>query len=186
MTGSTAYTLTVNSGKDWNNTAITSNSTASFTSPGAPPTVVLAAGRSPTTILVKFSSTMASSSMTNATNYVISGGGSVASASSANNTSVTLDGFLADKLGFTPPPYPGSLKVTGLGGCELTAVLEFQDGTSPWYYVMVPNADWPATGTAPSIVFRYPDDSKNLYTNGIQLPGARHHQRVLDRLRRSA
>jgi hypothetical protein len=77
---------------------------------------------------------------------------------------------LATKLGFTPPPYPSSLKVTGVSGCELTAVLEFQDGTCPWYYVMIPNADWPATGTAPSVVFRYPDDSKNLYTNGIQLP----------------
>jgi hypothetical protein len=77
---------------------------------------------------------------------------------------------LATKLGFTPPPYPSSLKVTGVGGCELTAVLEFQDGVCPWYYVMIPNADWPATGTAPSIVFRYPDDSKNIYTNGIQLP----------------
>jgi len=77
---------------------------------------------------------------------------------------------LATKLGFTPPPYPGSLKVTGVGGCELTAMLEFQDGACPWYYVMIPNADWPATGTAPSIVFRYPDESKNIYTNGIQLP----------------
>jgi Glycosyl hydrolases family 8 len=77
---------------------------------------------------------------------------------------------LTTKLGFTPPPYPSSLKVTGVGGCELTAVLEFQDGTCPWYYVMIPNADWPATGTTPSVVFRYPDDSKNLYTNGIQLP----------------
>ncbi len=77
---------------------------------------------------------------------------------------------LATKLGFTPPPYPSSLKVTGVGSCELTAMLEFQDGTCPWYYVLIPNADWPATGTAPSIVFRYPDESKNLYTNGIQLP----------------
>jgi len=77
---------------------------------------------------------------------------------------------VATKLGFTPPPYPSSLKVTGVGSCDLTAMLEFQDGTCPWYYVMVPNASWPATGTAPSIVFRYPDEAKNLYTNGIKLP----------------
>jgi hypothetical protein len=74
------------------------------------------------------------------------------------------------KLGFAPPPYPSSLKVTGVGGCELTAMLEFQDGTCPWYYVMIPNANWPATGTAPQIVFRYPDESKGLFSNGIQLP----------------
>jgi hypothetical protein len=77
---------------------------------------------------------------------------------------------VATKLGFTPPPYPSSLKVTGVGGCELTALLEFQDGTCPWYYVMIPNADWPASGTEPSIVFRYPDESKGLFTNGITLP----------------
>ncbi len=77
---------------------------------------------------------------------------------------------VATKLGFTPPPYPSSLKVTGIGQCELTAMLEYQDGTCPWYYVMIPNADWPASGTLPSIVFRYPDESKGLYTNGITLP----------------
>ena len=76
----------------------------------------------------------------------------------------------ATTLGFTVPPYPSSLKVTGVGGCNLTALLEYQDGSCPWYYVMIPNADWPATGTAPQIVFRYPDESKGLYTNGIQLP----------------
>jgi len=75
----------------------------------------------------------------------------------------------ATKMGFTVPPYPSSLKVTGLT-CEMVAVLEFQDGTCPWYYVMIPNSAWPATGTAPKIVFRYPDESKSLYTNGIQLP----------------
>jgi hypothetical protein len=75
-----------------------------------------------------------------------------------------------DKLGFTVPPYPSSLKVTGLPGCELVALLEFQDGSCPWYYVMIPNAAWPATGNGPSIVFRYPDESKGLYTPGIALP----------------
>ena len=77
---------------------------------------------------------------------------------------------VATKLGFTPPPYPSSLKVTGVGSCELTAMLEYQDGTCPWYYVMIPNAAWPATGTTPTAVFRYPDESKGLYTNGIKLP----------------
>jgi hypothetical protein len=77
---------------------------------------------------------------------------------------------VATKLGFTPPPYPSSLKVTGLSGCEMTANLEFQDGVCPWYYVMIPNSVWPASGTEPSIVFRYPDESKGLFTNGIALP----------------
>ncbi len=75
----------------------------------------------------------------------------------------------ATTLGFTVPPYPSSLKVTGLT-CDMQAVLEFQDGSCPWYYVLVPNSAWPTSGTIPKIVFRYPDDSKNLYTNSIQLP----------------
>ena len=75
----------------------------------------------------------------------------------------------ASTMGFTVPPYPSSLKVVGLT-CEMVAVLEFQDGTCPWYYVMIPNSAWPTSGTIPKIVFRYPDDSKNLYTNSIQLP----------------
>ena len=72
-------------------------------------------------------------------------------------------------MGFTVPPYPSSLKVTGLT-CEMVAVLEFQDSPCPWYYVMIPNAAWPTTGAGRTIVFRYPDESKSLYTNGIQLP----------------
>jgi hypothetical protein len=72
-------------------------------------------------------------------------------------------------MGFTVPPYPSSLKVTGLT-CEMVAVLEFQDGSCPWYYVMIPNSVWPTSGTVPKIVFRYPDESKQLYTNSIQLP----------------
>jgi hypothetical protein len=74
------------------------------------------------------------------------------------------------KLGFSPPPYPGSLTVTGFGGCTMDAVLEFQDGQCPWYYVMVPNSVWPATGTEPQIVFRYPNQAVGLYTPGITLP----------------
>jgi hypothetical protein len=73
-----------------------------------------------------------------------------------------------DKLGYSPPPYPSSLKVTGIGGCEMQAMLEFQDGTCPWYYVMIPNTAW--TGTTSNIVFRFPDDSKGLWTPNIPLP----------------
>jgi hypothetical protein len=75
----------------------------------------------------------------------------------------------AATMGFSVPPYPSSLKVVGLT-CEMQAVLEFQDGSCPWYYVLIPNSAWPSSGTIPKIVFRYPDDSKNLYTNSIQLP----------------
>ena len=50
-------------------------------------------------------------------------------------------------MGFTVPPYPSSLKVTGLG-CEMVALLEFQDGNCPWYYVLIPNSAWPTTGTS--------------------------------------
>jgi hypothetical protein len=74
-----------------------------------------------------------------------------------------------DKLGFTVPPYPSSLVVRGLGGCDMQAVLEDQDGTCPWYYILVPNADWTASNT-PKISFRYPDESKALYTPDITLP----------------
>ena len=76
----------------------------------------------------------------------------------------------ADKLGFSVPPYPSSLTVRGLGNCDMQAVLEDQDGVCPWYYVMIPNSDWPTTGNMPSITFRYPDESKGLYTQGLTLP----------------
>jgi len=76
---------------------------------------------------------------------------------------------LEGKMGFSVPPYPSSLKVTGLE-CEMVAVLEFQDGACPWYYVMIPNSMWPASGNTPKIVFRYPEESKALFTNSIQLP----------------
>jgi hypothetical protein len=76
---------------------------------------------------------------------------------------------LQGKMGFTVPPYPSSLKVRGFT-CEMTAVLEFQDGSCPWYYVMVPDSAWPTTGAAKSITFRYPDESKSLFTNDIVLP----------------
>jgi hypothetical protein len=76
---------------------------------------------------------------------------------------------LKSKMGFTVPPYPSSLTVRGLG-CDMTAVLEFQDGSCPWYYVMVPDSAWPTTGTAKKITVRYPDETKSLFTNDIALP----------------
>jgi hypothetical protein len=75
----------------------------------------------------------------------------------------------AQTMGFTVPPYPSSLKVTGLT-CEMIAVLEFQDSSCPWYYVLIPDSAWPTNGTAKNLVFRYPDESKQLYTNSITLP----------------
>jgi hypothetical protein len=75
----------------------------------------------------------------------------------------------ATKMGFTVPPYPSSLKVTGLA-CEMSALLEFQDGNCPWYYLLIPNSAWPTTGAAKTIGFRYPEESKGLYTSGIALP----------------
>jgi hypothetical protein len=80
-----------------------------------------------------------------------------------------------DKLGYSPPPYPSSLKITGLK-CEMYAMLELQDNTCPWYYVMIPDSMWPTTGTMPKIVVRYPDDSKGLYTNSIQLPTRKYDE----------
>jgi hypothetical protein len=71
------------------------------------------------------------------------------------------------KLGFSPPPYPSSILVRGLS-CDMQATLEFQDGKCPWYYVMIPKSAWTAAGK--KVTFRYPDESKNLYTPDITLP----------------
>ncbi|MGB8294655.1 MAG: glycosyl hydrolase family 8 [Polyangia bacterium] len=70
------------------------------------------------------------------------------------------------KLGYDVPPYPTSLKVTGLA-CEMQAMLEFQDGQCPWYYVLIPTKDWTSTA---NITFRYPDDSLGLWTPNLPLP----------------
>ncbi len=75
----------------------------------------------------------------------------------------------ANKVGFSVPPYPSSLKVTGLVS-EMTAELELQDGSCPWYVVLIPDAAWPTTGPNKYVVLRYPDESKQLYTSGIALP----------------
>ncbi len=74
------------------------------------------------------------------------------------------------KLGFDTPPYPSSLKVTG-GACEMQAMLEFQDGKCPWYYLLVPNSQWPTDPTKPlKLAFRYPNDAVGLWTPGLELP----------------
>jgi hypothetical protein len=77
------------------------------------------------------------------------------------------------KLGYDPPPYPSSLKVTG-AGCEMQALLEYQDGKCPWYFVLIPNAKWTTNAAAPvNITFRYPDDSLGLWTPNLPLPVAK-------------
>jgi hypothetical protein len=74
------------------------------------------------------------------------------------------------KLGYDPPPYPSSLKVTG-AGCEMQALLEFQDGQCPWYFVLIPNSKWTTSAANPvNIAFRYPDDSVGLWTPNLPLP----------------
>jgi len=75
-----------------------------------------------------------------------------------------------DKLGYETPPYPSSLKVTGVG-CEMQALLEFQDGQCPWYFVLVPKKNWTQTAANPvNITFRYPNDSVGLWTPNLPLP----------------
>jgi hypothetical protein len=74
------------------------------------------------------------------------------------------------KLGYDTPPYPSSLKVTG-GGCEMQALLEYQDGKCPWYFVLVPKSKWTTSAAAPvNITFRYPNDSLGLWTPNLPLP----------------
>ena len=73
------------------------------------------------------------------------------------------------KLGYDPPPYPSSLKVTG-AGCEMQALLEFQDGKCPWYFVLIPNSKWSTKTNTVNITFRHPDDSLGLWTPNLPLP----------------
>jgi len=74
------------------------------------------------------------------------------------------------KLGYDTPPYPSSLKVTGVG-CEMQALLEYQDGNCPWYFVLIPTSSWTKTAANPvNITFRYPDDSVGLWTPNLPLP----------------
>jgi endo-1,4-beta-D-glucanase Y len=73
------------------------------------------------------------------------------------------------KLGYATPPYPTSLKVTGLA-CETQAFLEFQDSHCPWYFVLIPNSQWPTSGTTPAITFRFANDQIGLWTPSLPLP----------------
>jgi|GEM_PF-996997 len=74
------------------------------------------------------------------------------------------------KLGYDAPPYPSSLKVTGVG-CEMEALLEYEDGQCPWYFVLVPKSKWTTSAAAPvNITFRYPNDSVGLWTPNLPLP----------------
>ena len=74
------------------------------------------------------------------------------------------------KLGYDTPPYPSSLKVTGLT-CEMQALLEFEDGVCPWYYVLIPTKNWTQSAASPvNITFRYPNDSLGLWTPNLPLP----------------
>ena len=74
------------------------------------------------------------------------------------------------KLGYDTPPYPSSLKVTGVG-CEMQALLEYQDSNCPWYFVLIPTSSWTKTAANPvNITFRYPDDSVGLWTPNLPLP----------------
>jgi len=74
-----------------------------------------------------------------------------------------------EKLGYPTPPYPTSLKVTGFG-CEMEAFLEFQNSDCPWYTLLVPNSEWPSSGTQPAITFRMADDQLGLWTPSLTLP----------------
>ena len=71
-------------------------------------------------------------------------------------------------LGFETPPYPTSLKVE-LEGCnDAVALLEFENGHCPWYYVLIPNEQWKG-----NITVRYPDHDVPLFTPSVPLPQPR-------------
>jgi hypothetical protein len=79
----------------------------------------------------------------------------------------------SQKLGYTTPPYPTSLKIQGAGGgcSDLQATLDFQDGYCPWYTALVPRSLWSqAGGGAPSLTIGTPDWT--LQTAAIPLPPA--------------
>ena len=87
----------------------------------------------------------------------------------------------ASTMGFTVPPYPSSLSVTGLS-CPMDAVLEFQDGQCPWYYVIIPNSDSPTSGTARAISLHLPGQLQEpLHHTSAALPVIQS-ERVLDRI----
>ncbi len=69
----------------------------------------------------------------------------------------------------TTPPYPTSLKIQGMPGCnQLQAVLDYQDGNCPWYTALIPTSDWGKDGGGSSFQIMTPDGK--LFTAGIALP----------------
>ncbi|HVT08993.1 MAG TPA: hypothetical protein VHO67_16150 [Polyangia bacterium] len=75
-----------------------------------------------------------------------------------------------DQLGYSPPPYPTSLDVSG-PSCDLQALLELQNGACTWYSVLVPRDRIP-TNTDAWLFFQYPAYLVGLETGLITLPTA--------------
>ncbi len=70
--------------------------------------------------------------------------------------------------GLTTPPYPTSLKIQGMPGCnQLQAMLDFQDGNCPWYTALIPSSAW-GNDSGGSFQIMTPDGK--LMTAGITLP----------------
>jgi hypothetical protein len=73
------------------------------------------------------------------------------------------------KMGFSTPPYPTTLKLQG-GACEMQAMLELQNGNCPWYYVLIPNSAWVEGQPLDVWYMNSTDQSKNVYATGPKLP----------------
>lgn len=73
-----------------------------------------------------------------------------------------------DKLGYSPPPYPNSLSVTGLN-CAREAMLELQDSKCTWYSTLIPQSAFPINANA-QLMFEHPDFLTDLTTPVITLP----------------
>ena len=73
-----------------------------------------------------------------------------------------------DKLGYSPPPYPNSLSVTGLN-CAREALLELQDSKCTWYSTLIPKSAFPINANA-QLAFRHPDYLTDLTTPLLTLP----------------
>jgi len=73
-----------------------------------------------------------------------------------------------DKLGYSPPPYPNSLSVTGLS-CAREALLELQDSKCTWYSTLIPKSAFPTNANA-QVVFEHPNYLTDLITPLLTLP----------------
>lgn len=73
-----------------------------------------------------------------------------------------------DKLGYSPPPYPSSLSVTGLN-CAREALLELQDSKCTWYSMLIPKSAFPINADA-VLIFEHPDYMTDLTTPSLTLP----------------